>query len=738
MQKVVPITKAKIAPQTMLKDIKPTVNSKRKKRSRKASFRKVTCKRFWREFSKQAATILKTATAISIALLWSTTINSLLNAIYANFFVEGEIKYKTQWTGFVFTSLLVISLVPIISFRYLHSHDFWAVMLFVEILGHLWGFKIKDLIVNYAYDLHWLRQAYQDETDGNLTQSYCNLVSTNFYVSSDSANGVQIDATDMGWKGYNLDWTSYTQDHSVFDNYYETSYNDSSNVARRRHLLGERIVPSPAAIDDFMGPRVDVTATDAFERGPGKTCNFAYHTTQVLKGFHVEKYPRVAYLWELGWRFGFWIAMLAVCLLFVVVIRAIYNKLVFPICCKGMRHKVKHNWTHLQNHLIADAWANGMGWISSFFFWWLTIILILFFANLWVPTSPCNGMHAFPIATLFFTLVMFLLMAQLLVIGRMSIWAGCLKCWPGIKEWLGGVGELQNGFMLGWYLVNVVEYLHSTFIAPFIESGFEDWSPFDDIYETHHAPTPVLALEEVIEATLLTVLGLLYLTQQQLQIKAKHRETHLLKEAARRLQNYFALTRSFATTTTANDIKKLIDKRKLSSRFQEKRATITARAMGIWMGLTIELGPIHIGISLLEKYVLEEYNRDDTNINDASYGYSEAYSLSYYTSAEDYDYTGAATQEGIVFATQFAVSATLTGIFFAVMFCSHHMSWQISTEKERLAAVLLQSHLRGLQHKLKFGKIWRARSKNNRSRAGVPDVNEKHHISQEETKKTVS
>ena len=59
-----------------------------------------------------------------------------------------------------------------------------------------------------------------------------------------------------------------------------------------------------------------------------------------------------------------WVVCLLICTVLVVVIRAIYNKAVFTrtTCCgKPMTPDKKHNWSHIQNHLIADALANGMG-----------------------------------------------------------------------------------------------------------------------------------------------------------------------------------------------------------------------------------------------------------------------------------------------------------------------------------------------------------------------------------------
>lgn len=251
--------------------------------------------------------------------------------------------------------------------------------------------------------------------------------------------------------------------------------------------------------------------------------------------------------------------------------------------------------------------------------------------------------------------------------------------------------------MLGWFLIAWVEYFHATFISPYIEVGFEDYSPFDDIYPTYHAATVVLAIEELGEALMWTAfgalptcfffffvlnhesticadrqcsllfilaafrftrpgmhfVGLLHLTSQKLQIKASHRETTLLKEAKRRLQNYFALTRTFATTLTANEITKLVDERKQRARLMEKRALIEARAVGIWMGLTIELA-IHIFISLIENTIIINYQSSGGSGANATSG--------------AYDYQSAAVERSIVFGVNLMVSAALTGFLYAVMY----------------------------------------------------------------------
>lgn len=111
-----------------------------------------------------------------------------------------------------------------------------------------------------------------------------------------------------------------------------------------------------------------------------------------------------------------------------------------------------------------------------------------------------------------------------------ACWKPTVKCCPDLKVYLGGVGELQNGFMLGWYLVSLCSYIHTVFISLYFEEGVADFSPFDDVTYAHQTPTIELAIEELIEAGVWTALGVTYLTFTQLQIKAQHRETELLSE----------------------------------------------------------------------------------------------------------------------------------------------------------------------------------------------------------------
>ena len=132
---------------------------------------------------------------------------------------------------------------------------------------------------------------------------------------------------------------------------------------------------------------------------------------------------------------------------------------------------MKHEYEHFQNHLIADAFANGMGWVSAWVVWWILLLAILLLANLGgIGTSICNGMHAFPLATVVIGFAVFYVLVYVLRWGRTACWKPTVQCCPGIKVYLGGVGELQNGFMLGWYLVFLCSYIHTVFIGIYFET----------------------------------------------------------------------------------------------------------------------------------------------------------------------------------------------------------------------------------------------------------------------------
>ena len=331
----------------------------------KTKRQKVTCAVFWGAYRVQTAEIIKTAMAIIVALMWSTTVSSMFDAMFASYFTYEEYKVMTLTVGFATMSVLIAALVPVIAFKYVQPDDYWAVVILIEILGHLWGFKIKDLIVHFSYKLHYLYQVYHEQSVADVETEYefCNLVAPQFVFMT---NDVNVDSANLGWEGYNLDWTEYTRNRSVFEDYYNYTTPSPSpavamNVSSRRELQPVvRNIPSPSP---YTGPRTDLSASDAVLRGPGRSCNFEYRKTTVLKGFRVEKVPRPVYFAELGSRILIWVSCLCICVVFVVIIRAIYNKLVFPNCCKkSLTHEAKHNWEHIQNHLIADAWANGMGY----------------------------------------------------------------------------------------------------------------------------------------------------------------------------------------------------------------------------------------------------------------------------------------------------------------------------------------------------------------------------------------
>ena len=112
------------------------------------------------------------------------------------------------------------------------------------------------------------------------------------------------------------------------------------------------------------------------------------------------------------------------------------------------------------------------------------------------------------------------------------------------------------------YLVALCLYIHSAFIAIYFEEGTYNYSPFDDINKPVNTPTIELALEELVEAAIYTVLGVTYLTFVQLKIKSVHHEVHLLKEAKRRLQKYFVLTHTRDHSSISQDITELVDRTK--------------------------------------------------------------------------------------------------------------------------------------------------------------------------------
>lgn len=97
--------------------------------------------------------------------------------------------------------------------------------------------------------------------------------------------------------------------------------------------------------------------------------------------------------------------------------------------CFSLQH-MKHEYTHIQNHLIADAFANAMGWVSAWVVWWALCIVILLIANFGgFGSSPCNGMHAFPLATVFIGFVVFYLLVYGLRWGRMVCISGAKLPW---------------------------------------------------------------------------------------------------------------------------------------------------------------------------------------------------------------------------------------------------------------------------------------------------------------------
>ena len=182
----------------------------RKKAWRPQERNRCTCAKFWKENARQNKKTYKTSSAVIVALLWSTALSSLFDAVFASSFED--FKEYQLWTSFALTSVLVCTVVPVIAVRYLRPADLWAITILIEILGHLWGFKLKDLIVHYAYHFHYLYAAYEAHSLDNLANhtefSYCNFVNPEYVVVT---NDGPIDASSLGWAGFNLDWTWYVR-----------------------------------------------------------------------------------------------------------------------------------------------------------------------------------------------------------------------------------------------------------------------------------------------------------------------------------------------------------------------------------------------------------------------------------------------------------------------------------------------------------------------------------------------
>lgn len=266
------------------------------------------CKRFCSEYGHQCSGMTKTATAIVVALLWSTTITSLMKTVFSYFFTE--YKQRSYWLGLFLVSIFVLSLIPTIIFKNQHPHDLWAVMLLIEILGHMWGFKVKDLVTYGAYESHYLSQVFANLSTAP-TYSYCNLVAPDLDTSG--AIAPKVAAESEGFLGYNLHWGMYTHDTSAFDGYYPYEHDNATGAPSpspggHRQLAEAATKPSPAP---YAGPRIDVNHTDQHEMGPGQVCSFEYKTVVAVSGFRVEQMPRMEYVSELGYgvsRFSKWYA----------------------------------------------------------------------------------------------------------------------------------------------------------------------------------------------------------------------------------------------------------------------------------------------------------------------------------------------------------------------------------------------------------------------------------------------
>ena len=146
-------------------------------------FQQRTCKLFFTTFGVQCAHISRSASAICIALLWSAAVSSLASAILSAGGVE-DYEHASFWLSFAAVTILALGLMPCLSFKYVDSHSMWAVLLLLEVLGHLWGFRVKDLVSYLAYDLHHLANVYASSSSSGgeppPTTSFCQLVDPQF------------------------------------------------------------------------------------------------------------------------------------------------------------------------------------------------------------------------------------------------------------------------------------------------------------------------------------------------------------------------------------------------------------------------------------------------------------------------------------------------------------------------------------------------------------------------------
>ena len=172
-------------------------------------------------------------------------------------------------------------------------------MLLIEILGHMWGFKVKDLVTYGAYESHYLSEVFANLSTAP-TYSYCNLVAPDLDTAGTIASKVTADLE--GFLGYNLHWGMYTRNTSAFDGYYPYEHKNATGTPSpspgHRQLAEAATKPSPAP---YAGPRIDVNHTDQHEMGPGQVCSFEYKTVVAVSGFRVEQMPRMEYISELGY-----------------------------------------------------------------------------------------------------------------------------------------------------------------------------------------------------------------------------------------------------------------------------------------------------------------------------------------------------------------------------------------------------------------------------------------------------
>lgn len=262
-------------------------------------FQRRTCRYTCSIWNLECKILAKSASAICVALLWSACITSLMRSILASF-VDHE-EFASHCLAFILVSVVILCALPCVLFKYINIKQYWAAMLIVEIFGHVWGFRVKDIITYAAYELHHLATVYSADNMAVSTESFCDVVDPTLYLF-DIMTDISYESRDFGFLGFNLDWGFYTFQRDVFDGYYDDVHSSSHTTVPTsdgdaRFLSEEQHFVSPAP---FSGSRIDLHADDEHEVGPGRLCSFTYRTASPMKGYRVEKNPRKEYWIEMG------------------------------------------------------------------------------------------------------------------------------------------------------------------------------------------------------------------------------------------------------------------------------------------------------------------------------------------------------------------------------------------------------------------------------------------------------